>query len=598
MRRRYQAALELLPQIKLRPASALRETFKGGYDKKQLTADVLAGLVVGTVALPLSMALAINSGVAPQHGLYTAIVAGAVIAILGGSRTQVSGPTAAFIVILAPIATDHGLGGLMVSTVLAGIFLVSMGLLRLGSLIQYIPHPVTTGFTSGIAVVIATTQVDKLLGLSGKFSDHWLPRVGELLAKLGETHLQDLFVGALTLALLIVVPKVTKKIPAPLIALTVGTVVAMLLSQLWGVEVSTLASKFTWTVKGETGRGIPPFPPLFQLPWTFAGADGKPLGLSFELIRDLTPSAFAIAMLGAIESLLSAVVSDGMAGTKHDPDSELVAQGTGNIVAPFFGGIAATGAIARTATNIRAGGRSPVAAVVHAIFVLSSMLVLAPILGYLPMASMAALLLLVAWNMSELRHFVHIVKVAPKSDVSVLLIVFALTVIADMVVSVSVGVVLASLLFMRRMAETVGATVLEGEAHKHKDLPKDAVFYEIRGPLFFGAAEQAMSALATIKAMDRTFVLAMQNVPALDVTGLVALESAIERIHHSGGFVVLAGVQAQPRGVLEKAGLTDGKKEKLKIFTSLEEGVEYARRLGGLRDGGETPRASAPVPSP
>ncbi|MEW6430933.1 MAG: C4-dicarboxylic acid transporter DauA [Myxococcota bacterium] len=574
---RYQNPLAMLPRLGLRPAAALREVLAGGYGRKDFVADVLAGIVVGVVALPLAMALAINSGVAPQHGIYTAIVAGAVVALLGGSRAQVTGPTAAFIVILAPIASQYGLGGLMLATVMAGFFLVAMGLLRLGRLIQFIPHPVTTGFTSGIAVVIAATQVDKLLGLPGKFSDHFIPRAKELALALPQTHLQDLGIGVLTLALLLLWPKVTKKVPSPVVALTVGGLVAVLLAKLTGLEVATINSKFSWMVGGASGRGIPPLPPQFVLPWTQPGPDGAPVELSYDLVRALLPSAAAIAMLGAIESLLCAVVADGMMGTKHDPDAELVAQGFGNLVAPFFGGIAATGAIARTATNIRAGAKSPIASITHALFVLVGVVLLAPLLGHLPMASMAALLLLTAWNMSEARHFVHILKVAPRSDVAVLLTVFALTVAMDMVVSVSVGVMLAALLFMRRMADVAGAERLEGPATEHAALPEGTIWYEIRGPLFFGAAEKAIGALAaSANSGKRTFLLVLDDVPAMDVTGLVALESAIGRIHSGGGFVVLAGVQPQPMQVLEKAGLHQ-QKGKLAVFSSVDDAVAFVR---------------------
>src|SRR5215213_4290952 len=418
MPRRYQADSESGPFF-LRPATALRSALRHGYSRNDLRADLLAGIVVGVVALPLSMALAVASGVAPQYGLYTAIVAGMVIAALGGSMVQVSGPTAAFVVLLAPISAKFGLGGLVVASLMAGVILILMGIIRLGGLIQFVPYPVTTGFTTGIAVVIATLQLKDFLGLTVvRMPELYLERVAALARALPTVQWDDLAIGVFTLAILLLWPRITRKMPAPLIALSVAAGVAALLTW-WmpGFEVATIRSRFHYEIGGQILSGIPQLPPLPVLPWNLPGPDGRPLGLSLELLRDLAPSAFAIAMLGAIESLLSAVVADGMTGGSHDPDAELMAQGTGNLIAPFFGGIAATGALARTATNIRSGARSPFAAIFHALFVLLAVLALAPVLGYLPMASLAALLLVVAWNMSEIKHFTHALRVAPKSDV-------------------------------------------------------------------------------------------------------------------------------------------------------------------------------------
>src|SRR5215218_4633357 len=472
---RYEALLEPTT-LPVRPAVALRTALRRGYGREDLRADLLAGIVVGIVALPLSMALAVASGVAPQHGLYTAIIAGSVIAALGGSNVQVSGPTAAFVVLLAPISAQFGLGGLALASLMAGIILMVMGTLRLGGLIQFVPYPVTTGFTAGIAVVIATLQLKDFLGLTtGPMPETYLERVGVLARALPTVELDDLAVGVFTLAVLLLWPKVTRKIPAPLVALGIAGGAAVLATALVpGFEVATIRSRF---------GGIPQVPPLPVLPWNLPGADGQPLGLSFGLLRDLLPSAFAIAMLGAIESLLSAVVAVGMTGGSHDPDAELMAQGTGNLIAPFFGGIAATGALARTATNIRSGARSPFAAIFHSAFVLLAVLLLAPVLGYLPMASLAALLLLVAWNMSEVKHFAHAMRVAPRSDVLILLTCFSLTVVFDMVVSVTVGVLLAALLFMRRMAEVSNVRLVD-QHPLVKGLPKDVLVYEVAGPLF------------------------------------------------------------------------------------------------------------------
>jgi SulP family sulfate permease len=553
-------------------ATALREALRHGYRIADLRADLMAGAVVGIVALPLSMALAIASGVPPQHGLYTAIVAGVVVALLGGSRVQVSGPTAAFVVILAPIAVRFGLGGLLVASLLAGILLIAMGVARMGQLIEFIPYPVTTGFTAGIAVVIGTLQLKDFLGLSvATMPEHYLDRLVALALALPTLRVPDLAVGVLTLALLLLWPRFTRRVPAPLVALTASAAAAYLLARLLpGFEVATIETRF---------HGIPRQPPLPVLPWDLPGADGRPLQLSFELVRALVPSAFAIAMLGAIESLLSAVVSDGMTGQKHDPDAELIAQGAGNIAAPFFGGIAATGAIARTATSVRSGARSPLAAVFHSLFVLAAVLLLAPLLGYLPMAALAALLLLVAWNMSESEHFVHLVRVAPRSDVAVLLVCFGLTIVFDMVVSVTAGIVLAALLFMKRMAEVTGVTLV-GEGHPDLDepLPRGVLLYEIAGPLFFGAAQKAMSALRAVEQREvKVVVLDVERVPAMDATGIVGLESLVRRLNEAEVKVILVGVQGQPLRALARAGWRN-RKGRLRIFRSFERGIAVARR--------------------
>jgi SulP family sulfate permease len=563
-----------------RPGLALLQSLGEGYGFAGLRADLMAGMVVGVVALPLSMALAIASGVPPQHGLYTAIVGGGLIALLGGSRVQVSGPTAAFVVILSPISHHYGLGGLLLATLMAGFLLIAMGLARMGRLIEFVPYPVTTGFTAGIAVVIGTLQIKDLLGLTVEATpEHYLDRLEALALALPTTRLEDVVIGSLTLVLLIGWPRVTRKIPGPLVALTLGAGVAALAARLIpGFEVATIQSRFHYVLEGATLLGIPRTPPLPVLPWNMPGPDGRPLFISFTLIRLLAPSAFAIALLGAMESLLSAVVADGMTGQKHDPDVELLAQGVGNVVVPFFGGIAATGAIARTATNIRSGARSPLAAFFHSLVVLGSVLALAPLLGYLPMASLAALLLLVAWNMSERDHFVRMLRVAPRSDVAVLLICFGLTVLFDMVVAVTVGVVLASLLFMRLMAEVSEVRLIE--AHPltlDKPLPKGVLIYEVAGPLFFGAAHQAMAALKMVDAGVRVVILDLRSVPAMDATALVGLESAFERLHRDQVFVILAGVQAQPLRVMARAGWRD-RHGRLAIYRTFERAVDEARK--------------------
>ncbi|HXB54292.1 MAG TPA: C4-dicarboxylic acid transporter DauA [Vicinamibacteria bacterium] len=562
------------------PALALRQSLRKGYGLAGLRADLMAGMVVGVVALPLSMALAIAAGVPPQHGLYTAIVAGGLIALLGGSRVQVSGPTAAFVVILSPISQRFGLGGLLLATLMAGLLLIAMGVARMGRLIEFVPYPVTTGFTAGIAVVIGTLQIKDLLGLTVEaMPEHYLDRLEALALALPSTRLEDVLIASLTLALLICWPRVTTRIPGPLVALAVGAGAAALAARfIPGFEVATIQSRFHYVLDGATLPGIPRTPPLPVLPWNMPGPDGRPLFISFPLIRLLAPSAFAIALLGAMESLLSAVVADGMTGFKHDPDVELLAQGVGNLVVPFFGGIAATGAIARTATNVRSGARSPLAAFFHALVVLGAVLALAPLLGYLPMASLAALLLLVAWNMSERDHFVRMLRVAPRSDVAVLLICFGLTVLFDMVVAVTVGVVLASLLFMKRMAEVSGVRLVEEHPLTlDKPLPKGVLIYEVAGPLFFGAAHQAMAALKEVDTGVRVVILDLRSVPAMDATALVGLESAFERLHRDQIFVILAGVQTQPLRVMARAGWRD-RHGRLAIYRSFERAVDEARK--------------------
>jgi SulP family sulfate permease len=442
----------------------------------------------------------------------------------------------------------------------------------MGRLIEFVPYPVTTGFTAGIAVVIGTLQIKDLLGLrTGALPDHYLERLWALLRALPTVHLPDLVIGVLTLALLLLWPRLTRRVPAPLVALAVAGAAAYALGRVVpGFDVATIASRF---------GGVPRRPPVPVWIWDLPGPGGQPLALSVDLVRTLMPSAFAIAMLGAIESLLSAVVADGMTGQKHDPDAELMAQGIGNLVTPFLGGIAATGAIARTATSVRSGARSPVAAVVHALFVLGVVLLLAPLLGHLPMASLAALLLLVAWNMSESEHVLHLVRVSPRGDVAVLLTCLGLTVVFDMVISVTVGIVLAALLFMKRMAEVSGVTLM-GEGHPDLDepLPRGVVLYEVAGPLFFGAAQKALSTLQAVEAREvRVVVLDLEHVPAIDATGIVGLESLVKRLNASGVKVILVGIEGQPLRALAKAGWRN-RKGRLRIFRSFARGIAVARR--------------------
>ncbi|MEZ4241921.1 MAG: C4-dicarboxylic acid transporter DauA [Myxococcota bacterium] len=535
-------------------ATALRRVVARGYRWADLQADLFAGVVVGIVALPLSMALAIGAGVPPQHGLYTAVVAGAATALLGGCKFQVTGPTAAFVVILAPIASQYGLQGLLTAGFLAGLALVLLGFARLGSLIRFVPYPVTTGFTTGIAVVIATIQVKDVLGLGIEhLPDRYVDKLAALWAARGTIQPEEAVVAAATLALLLGVPRLGVRIPAPLVAVgTVSVAVAALHAAFPAFDVATIGSRFPTTVDGVEYAGIPPVLPRPALPW---GA-GLP---SWALIEALLPSAFAIAMLGAIESLLSAVIADGLTGKRHDPNAELVGLGVGNLLAPLFGGIAATGALARTATNIRSGARSPLAAVVHAAVVLLAIALLAPLVAYVPMAALGALLLLVAWNMSEVHHFVGLLRIAPKSDVAVLLTCFLLTVWFDMVVAVTVGFLLAAILFMRRMAElTEARLVLDGGNEAGEPtLPPGVSLYQINGPLFFGAARTALDALGATNTDFRVLVLDLSRVPVVDATGIVALRSALDGLHRAGKRVVLAGPLPRPDDALARAGLLD-----------------------------------------
>ncbi|MFO0828499.1 MAG: C4-dicarboxylic acid transporter DauA [Phycisphaerales bacterium] len=542
----------LVQSLTEKPAHALRRALRGGYGATDLRHDILAGLVVGVIALPLSMALGIASGVRPENGLYTAIVAGGLIAFFGGSRVQVSGPTAAFVVILAPIVQRFGIEGLLVATMLAGIVLTIMGLARLGRSVEFIPYPVVTGFTAGIAVVIATLQVKDFLGLDiPSMPSEYVGKVHALATNLGTLHLPDLAIGVFTLFTLLFWPKVTRRVPSALVAISAAAALAYAAHRAWpGFDVATIRSRFGTP---ETPSGIPASLPHFRWPWEWPGADGSPRALTFELVRDVLPSAIAIAILGAIESLLSAVVADGMTGHKHDPDAELLAQGLGNLASPFFGGIAATGAIARTAANVRSGARSPIAAIVHALFLVVALLALAPLLGYLPMASMAALLFIVAWNMGDFRHVIRVLRTSPRADVLVLLLCLFLTVIFDMVVAVIAGVALASVLLIRRVSELSSARLVGAEHHEAlAALPPGVAIYDVGGPLFFGAAQKAMAELELIERV-KVVVLDLRDVPAMDATGLVNLESATHTLERRGTRVILAGLQPQPLETIRRA---------------------------------------------
>lgn len=536
--------------------SALRQSFAEGYTLNALRGDISAGLTVGIIAIPLAMALAIAVGVPPQHGLYTVLIGGSIIALTGGSRFNVSGPTAAFVVILLPITQQFGVGGLLLCTAMAGVILISMGVLRAGALLQFIPYPVTLGFTAGIGVVIATLQVKDAFGLTNiEPTANYVEQIGALAQALPSIQLGDTLVAAITLLVLIIWPRFVPKIPGHLVALAVGSFVGLALNSA-DFSVATIGERFSYTVDGISHPGIPPFLPSFMWPWEFSGPNGQPLVLSFELFRQLLAPAFAIAMLGAIESLLCAVVSDGMAGTtKHDPNGELLGQGIGNILAPMFGGITATAAIARSAANVRAGAFSPIAAIIHAGVVLLAMLFLAPMFSHLPMAALAALLLMVAWNMSEPKHVIHTLRISPRNDVLVLLTCLSLTVLFDMVLAVGVGLLLAAGLFIKSMSDLTDTASVSSEEHDIPDLPNSVTVYAIRGPLFFGAAEKALSVLRKFNPEIRVVIIDLRAVPMLDMTALAALSSVLNDYQKNDIGIIFLGASAKVRHKMRRAGI-------------------------------------------
>ncbi|EGT4353590.1 C4-dicarboxylic acid transporter DauA [Cronobacter sakazakii] len=529
------------------PFRALVEAcWREKYTVSRLSRDLIAGITVGIIAIPLAMALAIGSGVPPQYGLYTSAIAGIVIALSGGSRYSVSGPTAAFVVILYPVAQQFGLSGLLVATLLSGIFLILFGLARFGRLIEYIPLPVTLGFTSGIGITIATMQIKDFFGLEiAHMPEHYLPKVAALAVALPGLNPGDAAIGIVTLGVLVFWPRFGIRLPGHLPALLAGCAV-MGVVHLLGGNVATIGSRFHYLLAdGTQGNGIPPLLPQLVLPWDLPGSS---FTLSLDSLRALLPAAFSMAVLGAIESLLCAVVLDGMTGTRHNANSELIGQGLGNLVAPFFGGITATAAIARSAANVRAGATSPVAAVFHALLVLLALLALAPLLSWLPLSAMAALLLMVAWNMSEAHKVIGLLRRAPKDDIVVMLICMSLTVLFDMVIAISVGVVLASLLFMRRVARMTRLAPL------NVSVPEDVLAVRVTGPLFFAAAEGVFTPLLAQAAGKRVIVMQWDAVPVLDAGGLDALQRFIERLP-DGCELRICHLEFQPLRTLARAGV-------------------------------------------
>lgn len=510
-----------------------------GYDRRQLVPDLTAGVIVGIVALPLSIAFAIASGLEPRAGLYTAIVAGFLISALGGSRVQIGGPTGAFVVIVYAIVQEHGVDGLAVATLMAGVMLIAFGLARLGAAIKFIPFPVVTGFTSGIALIIFSSQVKDLLGLEmGAVPADFVEKWGAYTRHLDRVNPHALLVSAAALAILVLWPRVSHRVPAPFVAL----VTAMAMVPLLGLEVETIGTRF-----GAISAALP----APRLP-----------AVGFAEIRELVAPAFTIAVLAAIESLLSAVVADGMIGGRHRSNMELVAQGVANVASPLFGGMPATGAIARTATNIKAGGRTPVAGITHALVLLVITVFFGRWASYIPLAALAAILVVVAYHMSEWRTFVSELS-APRSDVAVLLTTFLLTVVIDLTVAIQVGMVLAAFLFMLRMSEVTSVKALtrdeaeDGDGELRAEVPKGVEVYEIDGPFFFGAAEKFRETMGTVEGAPRVLVIVMAKVPAIDSTGIRALRAVLRRAKKDGTLLVLAGVHAQPMVALGRSDLLD-----------------------------------------
>lgn len=517
-------------------ATALLSTLRT-YTLQTLRADLIAGLIVSLIALPLAMALSIAVGLPPEHGLYTAIVAGIVAAIFGGSTTQVSGPTAAFVVIVAPIVAKYGLHGLIWCQIMAGAALIALGMLRLGKFVNYVPYPVVTGFTAGIAVTIATLALNDFFGLGlGQLEGHYIDKLAAIIAQLPHFRWPDLAVGVVTLAGLTFTPRLLPRLPAAVVGISLGVGCAWVLQQS-GFAVDTLLSRFSYTdAAGQTQAGIPPYAPSLHLP-----GDGKLFAIpNYAEFKSLLMPALVIAALAALESLLSATVADGIARTRHDPNAELNGIGLANIFSGLAAGIPATGAIARTAANIQAGAKSPLSSVFHALFLLLYVLTLAPYISHIPMAALAALLLGVAWRMSHAPQFLMILRLAPRSDSVVLMTCFLLTVFIDMVAGITVGMVMASLLFMRRVAVLTDISVHTSDSDDN--LPPHVLVYRIDGPLFFGTIGKTLeSSLAAPQTTERKIVVDLTHVPMIDMTGMMAMTVFLSSLAADGRDITVCG---------------------------------------------------------
>jgi SulP family sulfate permease len=517
------------------------ECLRQGYTLSTFLHDLVAGLTVGLVALPLAMAFAIASGVSPQAGLYTAVVAGFLISALGGSRTQIGGPTGAFVVIVAGIVARFGVSGLALVSLMAGIMLLIMGFTGLGAAVKYIPRPITIGFTNGIALLIASTQIKDFFGLrTPAVPSEFIARIRLLLHYAATTRWQTVAVAAASLAIILLLPRLTRRIPGSIVALLLTTLAVAL----FHLPVETIGTRF---------GGIPQGFPHFAFPDFHA-----------EHIVPLLPSAFTVALLAAVESLLSAVVADGMSGDRHNSNVELVAQGIANVVSPLFGGIPATGAIARTATNIRSGARTPVAGMVHALTLLAILLVAAPLARFVPLATLAAVLFVVAYNMGEWREIATILRLS-WTDIAVWFTTFALTVLADLTVAVGVGMALAALLYIYRIGETTTVEPVtrdylrDGQAHilQDKDIPSHVTILRIHGPFLFGTTEKLVEATRDLKHFEDVVILRLRNMTALDATGIHAIEGFSERLHKAGKTLLLCGARDQPAQLIAQSDLLD-----------------------------------------
>ena len=510
---------------------------QAGYTRRDFISDLIAGLTVGLVALPLAMAFGIASGVTPQAGLYTALVAGFLISALGGSRLQIGGPTGAFVVIVAGIIATHGVSGLLIVTLMAGVILMLMAVTGLGTAVKYIPRPVTIGFTNGIAVLIASTQVKDFLGLkTGAIPSEFILRMRVLVNSLSSVHWPALLVATGSLLIILILPRLTKRVPGSIVALALGTLAVAA----FGVPVETIGSKFGGIPTGLPHVSLPQFRP--------------------ELIIPLLPAAVTVAMLAAIESLLSAVVADNMSGDRHNSNMELLAQGIANLAVPFVGGIPATGAIARTATNIRSGARSPVSGMVHALTLLVILVVAAPLVRFIPLATLAAILFVVAYNMSEWREVRTILKLS-KADIIVWMMTFGLTVLADLTVAVEIGMLFAALLYIYRVSQTTTVVpvteeyIEDGRPHVLQDklLPPYVLVLRIHGPFLFGATEKLSEATVDVKSLPLVVILRLRNMTAIDATGLHELEKLAERLRATQRTLLLCGARSQPEQFLRQS---------------------------------------------